>query len=98
MEHVFGVILSLHKGTPKHGEWVIACLRGAWPKLIGDRLASICRPVIFDGGQLTIEIEDTMWEKPLDSIKSDLIQRLGSVSSGLINDVCLKTAAKVDQK
>ena len=93
MENLFGVLFSLYLGTPKHGEWVVACLQGAWPRLLGDRLAAVCRPASFDNSTLAIEILDPKWEEAVKSVRSALQERLRSVSSGIVNTISV-TGAK----
>ena len=87
MERLFGVLLSIHHGTPKHGEWVVACLQGAWPKLIGEKLATVCVPVLFDGAILVIEVKDPQWEEALRSVGPALLDKLRNATSGEVNKI-----------
>jgi hypothetical protein len=76
---------------PAHGEWIVACLDGAWPKLVGNRLAEICRPVAFRNSQLEIEILDRDWESAVKSIQLDLLKKLKTATSGEVTALCIKT-------
>ncbi len=76
MKPVSGLLYSLFRGTPQHADWVIACLEGAWPKLVGDPLARVSRPAALRGSTLMIEIRDPAWEEALRSMRRDLQGRL----------------------
>ena len=82
MEKIFGLLFSLYRGTPKQGEWVVACLQGAWAKLLGDRLAGVCRPVSFGDSTLVIEILDPQWEEAIKSVTPELLEKLRSATAG----------------
>jgi hypothetical protein len=84
LEQLFGVLLSLHRGTPRHGEWVLACLEGAWPNLIGERLAAVCRPARFERFELVVEILDRDWEEAVRSVKPALLEKLEAATAGEI--------------
>jgi len=75
MEKISSVLFSLYRGTPKHGEWVVACLSGIWPGLLGERLSRACRPLAFQHSTLTIGFSDSIWEEPLRSVESELLIR-----------------------
>jgi hypothetical protein len=90
VERLFGVLLSIHHGTPKHGEWVTACLQGAWPKIIGEKLASVCRPAAFADAELVVEVVEPGWEATLESVQPVLLEKLRAASSGLVKTVSLK--------
>ena len=76
MDQLFEVLLSLHKGTPQYGEWVVACLEGAWPRLVGDRLAKACHPVRFSGSELVIEMMDNDWTDAVQHLKPRFLDKL----------------------
>ncbi len=69
---------------PDNGEWVVACLEGAWPKLLGDRLAASCRPVSFKGSELAIEIVDRDWEDAVANLQPELLKKLRIATDGKI--------------
>jgi hypothetical protein len=75
------MLFSLHKGMPDQGQWVVACLQGAWPKLLGERLAAVCKPVLFEGADLRIEILDRDWEGALRSVRTELLDKLRSATA-----------------
>ena len=87
MESLFNVLFSVRKGMPDHGQWVVACLQGAWPKLLGDRLAAVCRPVGLEDSDLQIEILDQGWEQALKSVKTELVDKLRSATANEVKTV-----------
>jgi hypothetical protein len=87
MEPVSGILFTLFRGTPQHGEWMLSCLEGAWPGLVGDNIARVCQPVRFDKSRLTIQILDPAWEEPLKAMKPELLGRLRHASSDQIHDL-----------
>ncbi len=87
MKPLFNVIFSLRKGMPDHGQWVITCLEGAWPKLIGDKLAAVCRPAGFEDSDLRIEILDPEWEQALRSVRAELLDKLRSATGNEVRSV-----------
>ncbi len=76
MEPLSHVLLGLFRGTPRHAEWVVACLEGAWPNLVGKRIAGVCRPAHFEGSRLTVEILDPAWADALRDMTPELLQRI----------------------
>jgi hypothetical protein len=87
VEQLCGVLFSLHRGTPRHGDWVIACLAGAWSRLIGDRLAAACRPVRFKNSALTIEVLDIAWVEAVKSVTPELMEKLRIATAGEVKSV-----------
>jgi hypothetical protein len=87
LERVFGVLFSVWRGSPNQGEWAIACLRGAWPKIIGDRLAFVSVPVSFDGSTLVIEVKDPQWEEVVSSVRSALLEKLQRATADAIKGI-----------
>lgn len=81
MEQLFSTLFSLHRGTPHHGEWVIACLQGAWTNLVGERLASACRPVQYSRSELTVEVLDKSWEAAVKNLKPELLKKLQAATA-----------------
>ncbi len=76
MEPVATLIYGIFRGTQQHSDWVVACLQGAWPGLVGERLASVCRPSAFLEGKLKIEILDEDWAQALRSMERQLLEKL----------------------
>jgi len=87
LEPVFGMLFSLFKEKPNHGQWVIACLEGAWPKLLGDRLAAVCRPVRFENADLLIEILDREWDQAVKSVKPALLEKLQAATANEVKTI-----------
>jgi hypothetical protein len=72
---------------------VVACLQGAWPKLIGDRLASVCRPAEFRDPELAVEILEPEWEEAVRSVRPALLEKLRAATAGLVKKITLKNPA-----
>jgi hypothetical protein len=97
LDQLFGVLLSLQRGTPRYSDWVIACLSGAWSRLLGDRLAAACRPARFDGSKLIVEILDGNWTEAIQAIKPELTEKLRTITAGEVKSVSVvsgQSAAK----
>jgi hypothetical protein len=69
---------------------VLACLEGAWPGLLGDRLAAVCRPALLDNSELVVEILDRDWEEAIKSIQRVLLKKLETVTSGDIDSISFR--------
>jgi len=87
LEPLFGVLFSLFKGEPNHGQWVVACLEGAWPKLLGDRLSAVCRPARFENAELQIEILDSEWDQAVKSVRQTLLEKLQVATANEIKTI-----------
>ncbi len=90
MESLARILYSLHRGTPQHGPWVVACLEGAWTHIMGEGLARICRPVTFKDSQLLVDILDPAWEKPLRDIRAEVEAKLRTATGGEVRRVKLR--------
>lgn len=90
MESLARILYSLHRGTPQHGAWVVACLDGAWTNLVGEGLARVCRPITFEDSELLIEVLDPAWEKPLRDVRSDIEAKLHSATGGEVRRIKLE--------
>jgi hypothetical protein len=84
MEPVSDMIFSLFRGTPQHGEWLLACLRGAWPGIVGDRIARVCSPAACNGPALVVAIHDAAWESVLQTMRPEVLAKIRSASRGEI--------------
>ena len=74
----FGVILDkLLKARGWQKPAAEARLFGAWEDVVGADLASHCRPVKLEGGELTIEAESTAWATQLRLLAGRLLGRIG---------------------
>lgn len=87
MEHISTVMFSLFRGTPGHGEWVVNCLQGAWPAIVGQGIARACRPAAFGGSTLTIAVEDAAWESALASMKDVLLDKIRRATGGEVREI-----------
>jgi len=54
----------------------LAALQIAWGEVVGERIASVARPVAERGGEATIACSDSVWAQELDLMQSDLLERL----------------------
>ncbi len=89
MEPLFSVLFSANREMPNHGEWVVACLNGAWPKLLGERLAAVCRPIRFENSRLVVEIIDKEWMEAVKDVKSALLDKLRSTTAGEVRAIAI---------
>lgn len=87
MEPLSRILFGLFRGTPRHDEWVVSCLEGAWPSLLGERIAQVCRPSSFGNGRLTIEIRDPDWNEPLRKMEAELLLRIGKGTGGEVTEL-----------
>jgi hypothetical protein len=87
LDKLFGLLFSVFRGMPNQGDWVVACLQGAWEKIIGDRLAAVCAPVSFDGKILFVEVNDRQWEEAVNSVLPSLLEKLQNATAGEIRAV-----------
>jgi hypothetical protein len=90
MEQLFGILLSLQQGSARHEDWVIGCLEGAWPRLVGDRLASVCRPVALNHSELKIDVLDDGWMGALGSIRVELQNKLREATRGTVKTIVFR--------
>lgn len=74
---------------PNRGEWVVGCLQGAWPRLLGDRLAAVCRPASFDGSTLVIEAIDDQWRETVKGIGPTLLEKLRAATAGEVSRISI---------
>ncbi len=87
MEPLSKVLFGLFRGTPRHAEWVIACLEGAWPNLVGERIAGVCRPAHFGDSRLTVEILDPAWAEPLRDMMPELLLRIREGTGNEVREI-----------
>jgi hypothetical protein len=89
MESLSRILYSLFRGQPNHNDWVVSCLHGAWPRLVSERLAEVCRPLSFMNSELVVEILDPDWEQALRDVKEDLEEKLCAATGGEVRRVQL---------
>jgi hypothetical protein len=87
VEQVFNVLLTLYRGTPDYGDWIVSCLRGAWPKLVGNKLSAVCRPSGFKKAELEIEILEKDWAGAVKSVESELLEKLKATTAGEVKKI-----------
>lgn len=87
MKPLFPVLFSLCKGQPNQGQWVVACLEGAWPGILGERLAAVCRPVSFEKSNLRIEILDGDWDRAVKSVAPALLEKLRAATASEVKSL-----------
>ena len=91
LEPIFSLLFSLNRGTPIYGEWVIACLEGAWPRLVGERLAAVCRPATLKNSELAILVLDEGWEEAIRSVRSVLTDKLHAATAGVVKTITIRS-------
>ncbi|MFH1574539.1 MAG: DUF721 domain-containing protein [Acidobacteriota bacterium] len=87
MEPISSVLFSLYRNTPHHGDWVLACLEGAWPAIVGGGLAQACRPVSFAESTLTVGIDDPEWQETLLSMREEIAGKVRRATYGEVRRV-----------
>ena len=92
MDPISQVLYGLFRGTPQHGEWVIACLEGAWPALLGERIAGVCRPASYENSRLSIEVTDGAWVEPLREMTSELLDRIRKGTGNEVREIAFVRA------
>jgi len=55
-----------------------ATVFGDWPKVVGGEVASHCRPVKLENGELTIEAESTAWATQLRLLAARLLAQIAA--------------------
>jgi hypothetical protein len=89
MESLSNLLFSLYRGTPLHEEWVVACLQGAWRGLLGEKLASVCRPLSMHHLELVVEVSDAAWLPALSAMRSELLERIRSATGDEVQLISL---------
>ena len=90
MESLANVLFSLYRGTPQHGEWVVACLQGAWSGIVGDHIARVCRPVSWKDHRLVIQVEGADWKQNLRALEGELLAKVRSASGNEVRELSIK--------
>ena len=90
MESVSNTIYALYRGTPSHGEWIVACLQGAWDGVLGEHIAGTCRPVTLRGAELVVEVSEKAWFPVLSSMQRELSLRICRATGGEIRQLMFK--------
>jgi hypothetical protein len=90
MESVTNTIYSLYRNTPFYHEWIVACLDGAWHGMLGDRIASQCRPLALRNCELVVEVFEKAWFPVLSGMKQELLQRIRNATGGEVRQLMFK--------
>ncbi|GAA1801630.1 DUF721 domain-containing protein [Planosporangium flavigriseum] len=62
-----------------------AAVFGSWEKVVGADVASHCRPVKLENGELTVEAQSTAWATQLRLLAGKLLVRIaGEVGNGVV--------------
>jgi predicted nucleic acid-binding Zn ribbon protein len=82
----FGAVLArLMKARGWQRPAAEATVFGDWPKVVGEEIASHCRPVKLENGELTIEAESTAWATQLRLLAGKLLSRIaGQVGNNVV--------------
>ncbi len=87
MEPVSNIIFSVFRGTAQHEDWVLSCLEGAWPGIVGERLASACRPRTFKAAHLIVEVTDPEWASGLKGLEDELLKKIEAATGGEVRSL-----------
>jgi predicted nucleic acid-binding Zn ribbon protein len=68
-----GLRAALERVAPKTP---LAALQSVWAEVVGERIATVARPVSERGGEATIDCSDSVWAQELDLMQDQLLERL----------------------
>jgi hypothetical protein len=91
MQPISKLVFSLFRGTERHEEWLLSCLQGAWPKIVGARMAKACVPAELHRGRLVIRVVDPAWETALAGMEQEILSRVRASSTDEIRYLSLRT-------
>ncbi len=62
-----------------------------WDEAVGERIASLARPVGFRDGTLTVAVANAPWMQQLNFLKGGIVEKLNSLLGGpVVRDIYLK--------
>lgn len=62
-----------------------------WDEAVGERIASLARPVAFRDGTLTVAVANAPWMQQLNFLKRGIIEKLNTLLGGpVVSDIYLK--------
>ena len=93
LDSISSVLFSLYRGTPQQSEWMVACLEGAWPGLVGERVAKVCRPLALDEARLIVQITDPDWERAIKAMQAELLEKVRARTGGAVRRISFRIAA-----
>jgi predicted nucleic acid-binding Zn ribbon protein len=94
MDRAFGILFSLQRGTSHHGKWVVECLNGSWAKIVGEKLAAVCRPVYLRDSVLKVEVIDDAWMDAVRSMRLELQHKLYNDTCGEVKEIRIISVEK----
>ena len=96
MEPISDILLSLYRGTPEHATWMVAYLQGAWPALLGERIAAACTPVDWRAHTLFVRTKDEYWRDSLQKLKQELLARVQRATGNEVRDLVFRAASDAE--
>jgi hypothetical protein len=94
MDSAFRILFSLQRGTPFHGQWVLECLKGSWDRIVGRRLAMVCRPETLNGSVLRVRVMDPEWMHAVKGLRAEIQEKLRSETCGEVSKLVLFSKAE----
>jgi predicted nucleic acid-binding Zn ribbon protein len=94
MDRAFGILFSLQRGTSHHGKWIVECLNGCWAKIVGQKLAAVCRPVHLKDSVLKVEVIDDAWMDTVRSMRLELQHKLYDDTCGEVKEIRIISVEK----
>ncbi len=65
--------------------------RAAWPSAVGKKIAARSNPVSLVRGCLLVEVEDTLWQRQLTTMRSQIVQRMRDVAgTDIVKDIAFR--------
>ena len=83
MERAGEILARAMRRIPRR-EAPLAWLTGAWPSIVGPRLAAHTRPVSCSGGSLEIMVGGKDWGRELSDMKSEFCRRINQSWGGVL--------------
>jgi hypothetical protein len=62
--------------------------------MIGEKLASVCRPALFRDPELVVEIVEPGWEEAVRCVKPALLGKLQAATAGMIKEITLRVPSE----
>ncbi|GLI37370.1 DUF721 domain-containing protein [Geobacter hydrogenophilus] len=67
-----------------------------WDEAVGERIASLARPVGFRDGTLTVAVANAPWMQQLNFLKGGIVEKLNTLLGGpVVRDIYLKAGRTV---
>ena len=89
MDPAFRILFSLQRGTPCHGQWVVECLKGSWDRIVGKKLAAVCRPEALKDAVLRVQVVDPEWMHTVRGMRVEIQEKLRSETCGEVRTLVL---------